>query len=61
MFLYEASILIFDINIYFKPGGPSAKASVILFTGIGVEKRILFLYVSYLKLPEPGLAEIFIV
>ena len=41
--------------------GPRGKASVILFTGIEVEKRILFLYVSYLKLPEPGLAEIFIV
>ena len=51
-----------SISIYIlNQGGPSAKTSVILFTGIGVEKRILFLYVSYLKLPEPGLAEILIV
>ena len=56
--LFWSSISIYILN---SGGQAASKASVILFTGIEVEKRILFLYVSYLKLPEPGLAEIFIV
>ena len=40
----------FNINI----SEPRAQASVILFTGIAEEKRILFLYVPYLKLPDPA-------